>query len=65
MATGAKAAGKSTEEWAEARRKQIPAQRFGTSEEFGAVCAFLCSTQASYMTGQNVLLDGGNYPGTF
>jgi 3-oxoacyl-[acyl-carrier protein] reductase len=65
MATGAKAAGKSTEEWAEARRKQIPAQRFGTAEEFGAVCAFLCSTQASYMTGQNVLLDGGNYPGTF
>jgi 3-oxoacyl-[acyl-carrier protein] reductase len=65
MATGAKAAGKSAEEWAEARRKQIPAQRFGTSEEFGAVCAFLCSTQASYMTGQNVLLDGGNYPGTF
>jgi 3-oxoacyl-[acyl-carrier protein] reductase len=65
MATGAKAAGKSTEEWAEARRKQIPAQRFGTSEEFGAVCAFLCSMQASYMTGQNVLLDGGNYPGTF
>jgi 3-oxoacyl-[acyl-carrier protein] reductase len=65
MATGAKAAGKSAEEWAEARRKQIPAQRFGTSEEFGAVCAFLCSMQASYMTGQNVLLDGGNYPGTF
>jgi 3-oxoacyl-[acyl-carrier protein] reductase len=65
MATGAKAAGKSAEEWAEARRKAIPAQRFGTAEEFGQVCAFLCSMQASYMTGQNVLLDGGNYPGTF
>jgi 3-oxoacyl-[acyl-carrier protein] reductase len=65
MATSAKAAGKGTEEWAEARRKLIPAQRFGTAEEFGQVCAFLCSTQASYMTGQNVLLDGGNYPGTF
>jgi 3-oxoacyl-[acyl-carrier protein] reductase len=65
MAAGAKAAGKSVDEWAEARRKQIPAQRFGTAEEFGQVCAFLCSMQASYMTGQNVLLDGGNYPGTY
>jgi 3-oxoacyl-[acyl-carrier protein] reductase len=65
MATNAKAAGKTVEDWAEARRKLIPAQRFGTAEEFGSVCAFLCSMQASYMTGQNVLLDGGNYPGTF
>jgi 3-oxoacyl-[acyl-carrier protein] reductase len=65
MATNAKAVGKTVEEWADARRKQIPAQRFGTAEEFGSVCAFLCSMQASYMTGQNVLLDGGNYPGTF
>lgn len=48
-----------------ARRVQIPAQRFGNPAEFGAVCAFLCSTHASYMTGQNVLLDGGNYPGIF
>lgn len=43
----------------------VPAGRFGTAEEFGQVCAFLCSVQASYMTGQNVLLDGGNYPGSF
>ena len=43
----------------------IPAQRFGSAEEFGAICAFLCSVQAGYMTGQNVLLDGGAYPGTF
>jgi 3-oxoacyl-[acyl-carrier protein] reductase len=43
----------------------IPAGRFGTAEEFGQVCAFLCSIQAAYMTGQNVLLDGGNYPGSF
>lgn len=49
----------------EARRKGIPAQRFGTPEEFGAICAFLCSTHASYMTGQNVLADGGAYSGTF
>lgn len=43
----------------------IPAGRFGTAEEFGQVCAFLCSAQAAYFTGQNVLLDGGNYPGSF
>ena len=61
----AAAAGKTLEEVFDARRRQIPAQRFGTPAEFGAVCAFLCSVQAGYMTGQNVLLDGGNYPGTF
>ncbi|MBV6658747.1 MAG: SDR family oxidoreductase [Devosiaceae bacterium] len=37
----------------------IPAKRFGTADEFGATCAFLCSAHAGYMTGQNVLLDGG------
>ncbi len=47
------------------RAAAIPAQRFGTSDEFGAVCAFLCSVQAGYLTGQNILLDGGAYPGTF
>ena len=49
----------------DARRKTIPARRFGNPEEFGAICAFLCSTQAAYMTGQNVLADGGAYPGSF
>jgi 3-oxoacyl-[acyl-carrier protein] reductase len=49
----------------DARLKNIPAQRFGTPEEFGAICAFLCSTHAAYMTGQNVLADGGAYPGTY
>jgi 3-oxoacyl-[acyl-carrier protein] reductase len=39
--------------------------RFGRPEEFGAVCAFLCSTHAGYITGQNLLMDGGTYPGTF
>ena len=48
-----------------ARRNTIPARRFGTVEEFGAVCAFLCSQQAGYINGQNVLADGGAYPGTF
>jgi 3-oxoacyl-[acyl-carrier protein] reductase len=47
------------------RRKSIPAQRFGNPAEFGAVCAFLCSQQAAYITGQNILVDGGAFPGTF
>ncbi len=50
---------------AERRRQQIPAGRFGTPDEFGAACAFLCSAQAGYLTGQNLLIDGGAYPGTF
>lgn len=61
----AKAGGKSVEEVREARRAATPAGRFGTPEEFGAACAFLCSAQASYITGQNFLIDGGSYPGTF
>jgi 3-oxoacyl-[acyl-carrier protein] reductase len=43
----------------------IPAKRFGTATEFGQTCAFLCSVHASFMTGQNVLLDGGAYPAAF
>ncbi|MDN5684149.1 SDR family oxidoreductase [Corynebacterium glyciniphilum] len=42
----------------------VPAGRFGDPAEFGATCAFLCSAQAGYITGQNVLIDGGAYPGT-
>lgn len=57
--------GQSVQLLAEGRRKNIPAQRFGTPEEFGAICAFLCSVHAAYMTGQNVLADGGAYPGTY
>ena len=49
----------------DSRRKNIPAQRFGTPQEFGAICAFLCSQHAGYMTGQNVLADGGAYSGSF
>ncbi len=49
----------------QARRRTSPAHRFGTAEEFGAVCAFLCSAHASYINGQNILLDGGAYPGSF
>jgi len=65
LQAGAKAAGKSPEDAADARRRTIPAQRFGTPEEFGAFCAFLCSVHAGYLTGQNILVDGGTYPGTF
>jgi len=58
-------AGKSVQDVRSAQQAQIPAGRYGTAEEFGAICAFLCSVQAGYMTGQNVLADGGAYPGTF
>jgi 3-oxoacyl-[acyl-carrier protein] reductase len=57
--------GQSIEAIADARKKTIPAQRFGNPQEFGDTCAFLCSAQASYITGQNVLTDGGAYPGTY
>jgi 3-oxoacyl-[acyl-carrier protein] reductase len=46
-------------------RAQIPARRFGSPAEFGELCAFICSAQASYITGQNFLIDGGLYPGTY
>ena len=65
LGASASASGKTIEQVFEARRQQIPAQRFGNPAEFGAACAFLCSVHAGYMTGQNILLDGGNYPGTF
>lgn len=65
MAAGAAKSGLSAAEVAAKRRTGIPAQRFGTAAEFGAICAMLCSVQAGYLTGQNVLLDGGAYPGTF
>lgn len=58
-------AGVSVERVAAEREAAIPAGRFGNAEEFGATCAFLCSEQAGYITGQNVLIDGGAYPGTF
>jgi len=41
-----------------------PTRRYGRPDELGALCAFVCSAHAGYMTGQNLLLDGGSYPGT-
>jgi 3-oxoacyl-[acyl-carrier protein] reductase len=55
--------GGTADEVAERRRGQIPARRFGDPAEFGAACAFLCSAQAGYITGQSLLIDGGAFPG--
>lgn len=61
----AKSGGKTFEQvWAE-RAAANPAGRFGDPQEFGALCAYLCSRQAGFITGQNILIDGGAYPGTF
>jgi 3-oxoacyl-[acyl-carrier protein] reductase len=65
MAAAVQKTGKPEAELRDARRKTIPAQRFGNPEEFGATCAFLCSQFGGYITGQNVLIDGGQYPGTY
>ena len=59
MKGAAEKSGQSMDTVMDARRKTIPAQRFGNPQEFGAICAFLCSVHAGYMTGQNVLADGG------
>jgi len=65
LAGAARATGKTVDEVTAARRETNPTGRFGSAEEFGAVCAFLCSVHAGYITGQNILMDGGAYPGTF
>ena len=65
LQANAQKTGKTVEALADARRQGIPARRFGTPQEFGAICAFLCSQQAGYINGQNVLADGGAYPGTY
>ena len=54
-----KAQGISVDEARAQREATIPARRYGTSEEFGAMCAFLCSDKAGFIVGQNILLDGG------
>jgi 3-oxoacyl-[acyl-carrier protein] reductase len=64
MAANAKKQGISEAEMAKRRADGIPAGRFGDPAEFGEFCAYLCSAQAGYISGQNLLIDGGNYPGT-
>ena len=65
LSGAAKKAGTDVETAAEARRRSIPAKRFGQPDEFGRACAFLCSAHAGYITGQNLLIDGGNVPTAF
>jgi 3-oxoacyl-[acyl-carrier protein] reductase len=65
LAGFAKASGLTEEQAAAERVKAIPAGRLGDPSEFGEACAYLCSAQAGYVTGQNFLIDGGAYPGTF
>ena len=64
MAGRAKAAGVSYAEFIGKAVAATPAGRMGTIAEFGATAAFLCSAHAGYITGQNILADGGDYPGT-
>ena len=63
--TRARASGKPYDDVRDAALDATPAGRFGDPREFGAICAFLCSVHAGYIAGQNVLADGGAYPGTF
>jgi 3-oxoacyl-[acyl-carrier protein] reductase len=55
----------SVEEARKERIASIPSRRLGEPSEFGAACAFLCSAHAGYITGQNLLIDGGVFPGAF
>ena len=65
FAGAAARSGKTLQDVQNAQRASIPAGRFGKASEFGAICAFLCSVHAGYITGQNLLADGGAYPGAF
>ena len=58
---GARAAGADLAQTVEQQRLSVPAKRFGDPAEFGEACAFLCSAHAGYITGQNILMDGGRY----
>ena len=61
IASGAKAMGADLDKFTEQQMASVPAQRFGDPAEFGEACAFLCSAQAGYITGQNLVIDGGRY----
>ena len=65
MLAQAQKMGQTMDQALQARAQANPSQRLGTAQEFGAMCAFLCSQHAGYITGQNVLMDGGAYPGTY
>ncbi|NMM75474.1 3-oxoacyl-ACP reductase [Acidovorax sp. SRB_14] len=65
LQAAAERSGRAVDAVRQAQEAQIPAGRFGQPQEFGAICAFLCSVHAGYITGQNVLADGGAYAGAF
>jgi 3-oxoacyl-[acyl-carrier protein] reductase len=65
LTVNAKEAGVTMEQYLEKRSQVIPAGRFGNPDEFGELCAYVCSVQAAFITGQNFLIDGGTYPGTY
>src|SRR5690606_6985985 len=65
LQSGAGRQGISVEEQTRRQLAEVPAARFGTPEEFGQACAFLCSVHAGYITGQNIRLDGGLFPSAF
>jgi 3-oxoacyl-[acyl-carrier protein] reductase len=65
LTKNAETKGITVDEAAAARAAAIPAKRFGQPDEFGAACAFLCSVHAGYITGQNLLIDGGTFNGAF
>jgi 3-oxoacyl-[acyl-carrier protein] reductase len=61
--SGAEAAGAEPRAFRERQMARIPAKRFGDPDEFGEVCAFLCGARSGFITGQNLLIDGGQFPG--
>jgi 3-oxoacyl-[acyl-carrier protein] reductase len=65
LAANAKRKGISVEQAKAERIASVPARRIGEPAEFGATCAFLCSAHAGYITGQNIVIDGGAFPGAF
>jgi 3-oxoacyl-[acyl-carrier protein] reductase len=65
LTVNAKEAGIALEQYLAKRSQVIPAGRFGDPNEFGELCAYVCSMQAAFITGQNFLIDGGTYPGTY
>src|SRR5690606_36380787 len=62
--TIAERSGRPLDEVAAERKAENPAKRFGDPAEFGQACAWLCGAQSGFVTGQNILLDGGSYRGT-
>ncbi|HJS33327.1 MAG TPA: SDR family oxidoreductase [Alphaproteobacteria bacterium] len=64
MSGVAEKSGRPVSEVMRARASENPSGRFGSADEFGAACAFICSAHAGYLVGQNILLDGGAFPGT-